>query len=240
MVLEEAPVRGEAGSRRRWHPVPLSARTEGALDDMAERLAAFLEKHPETALEDVAHTLQKGRKAFGSRRVVIAGTTAELVDSLRNHRWTERLADPGETPAAGNVYFMFPGAGSQHVGMGRELYETEPVYRAAVDECAGQLLPLLSEDIRDVLYPSEAGRAEAERKIAGPTYAFASLFATEYALARLWMHCGVRPAGCVGHSFWQYLAAVVAGVFSLKDALAVAVRRGQLMDRVAEGAMLLL
>lgn len=63
---------------------------------------------------------------------------------------------------------MFPGAGSQHVGMGRELYETEPVYRAAVDECAGQLLPLLSEDIRDVLYPSEAGRAEAERKIAGP------------------------------------------------------------------------
>lgn len=171
---------------------------------------------------------------------MIAGTTAELVDSLRNHRWTERLADPGETPAAGNVYFMFPGAGSQHVGMGRELYETEPVYRAAVDECAGQLLPLLSEDIRDVLYPSEAGRAEAERKIAGPTYAFASLFATEYALARLWMHWGVRPAGCVGHSFGQYLAAVVAGVFSLKDALAVAVRRGQLMDRVEEGAMLLL
>lgn len=240
MVLEEAPVRGEAGSRRRWHPVPLSARTEGALDAMAERLAAFLEKHPEIALEDVAHTLQKGRKAFGSRRVVIAGTTAELVDSLRNHRWTERLADPGEPPAAGNVYFMFPGAGSQHVGMGRELYETEPVYRAAVDECAGQLLPLLSEDIRDVLYPSEAGRAEAERKIAGPTYAFASLFATEYALARLWMHWGVRPAGCVGHSFGQYLAAVVAGVFSLKDALAVAVRRGQLMDRVEEGAMLLL
>lgn len=152
----------------------------------------------------------------------------------------ERLADPGKPPAAGNVYFMFPGAGSQHVGMGRELYETEPVYRDAVDECAGQLLPLLSEDIRDVLYPSEAERAEAERKIAGPTYAFASLFATEYALARLWMHWGVRPAGCVGHSFGQYLAAVVAGVFSLKDALAVAVRRGQLMDRVEEGAMLLL
>lgn len=240
MILEEAPVRTGSGPRRRWHPIPLSARTEEALDGIAERLAAFLEKHPETALEDVAYTLQRGRKAFDSRRVMVADTTEALAESLKNRRWTERLADSAAPPAAGNVYFMFPGVGSQHVGMGRELYETEPVYRDAVDECAELLLPLISEDIRDLLYASGEAAAEAERKLAGPTYTFASLFATEYALAQLWMHWGVRPAGCVGHSFGQYLAAVVADVFSLEDALSIAVKRGQLMDRVEEGAMLLL
>lgn len=241
MVLEEAPARAEdVPAVRCRQAVPLSARSSESLDVMAERLADFLEKRPETRLEDVAFSLWNGRRAFGCRRCVTASDTAELVEALRKRLWTEKLVEPAVPAGGGKVYFMFPGAGSQHVGMGHDLYEHEPVYRKAVDECAELLLPMLGEDIRSVLFAQGDALEEARRKIDGPLYAFCSLFATEYALAKLWMSRGVQPAGCVGHSFGQYLAAVVSGVFSLRDALRIAVKRGRLMDRVEEGAMLLL
>ena len=238
MVLEEAPCREASRSSGRWCVIPLSAATEESLNGATARLADFLERHADIPLQDAAYTLQRGRRHFAHRRALAADSVSSLLTHLKEGRWNEN-SRPSEAGAPA-VYFLFPGAGSQYVGMGRELYADEPVYREAVDECARILLPLLGEDVRDVLYAEGAATEEAARKMATPTFSFASLFATEYALARLWMHRGIRPAGCVGHSFGQYLAAVMAGVFSLEDALAVAVRRGQLMDRVEEGAMLLL
>ena len=240
MVLEEAPRGNVSFSEKKWSVIPLSARTEEALENMTSRLSAFLEKHPQTDIRDIARTLQRGRMHFGCRRALTADSTSSLLSELTDRRWKERLVEGTGEGSAGSVYFLFPGAGSQYVGMGRELYEEEPVYRDAVDECARILLPLLGEDIRNILYAQEVDREAASQKMAAPTFSFASLFATEYALARFWLHQGICPAGYVGHSFGQYLAAGMAGVFSLEDALAIAVRRGQLMDRVEEGAMLLL
>jgi acyl transferase domain-containing protein/acyl carrier protein len=235
-IVEQAPERCVGGTARVFRPVVLSAHSRESLDDMSARLSGFLDAHPQADLDDIAFTLQKGRKALACRRLVVADSVGELKVSLRERRWLD-----GQPERDGcKVYFLFPGIGAQYPGMGRSLYEKEPVYRSAVEECAEKLSRLLGEDIREILYPPAGKEFRAAEKMNDLVFAFVSLFTTEYALARLWTHWGVEPAGCVGHSFGQYAAAVVAKVFSLNDALAVAVLRGRLMQKLAPGAMLLL
>jgi non-ribosomal peptide synthase protein (TIGR01720 family) len=136
---------------------------------------------------------------------------------------------------------MFPGQGAQYVGMGAGLYETEATFRTHLDECAELLRPALGLDLREVLYPSTAsgaGESECARRLQQTSLAQPALFAVEYALARLWMQCGVRPAAMVGHSIGEYVAACLAGVFSLEDALALVAARGRLMQSLPSGTML--
>jgi acyl transferase domain-containing protein len=132
---------------------------------------------------------------------------------------------------------MFPGQGSQYTGMGRDLYRFEPVFREQVDLCSELLRPQLKIDLREVLYPGEQNAAEANRMLE-TCIAQPALFVVEYAIAKLWMAWGVHPDAMIGHSIGEYVAACLAGVFSLEDALALLAARGRLMQRLPGGAML--
>src|SRR5262249_46774411 len=136
------------------------------------------------------------------------------------------------------VAFLFPGQGTQHVNMGRELYSGERLFRCQLDLCSEVLASHLNVNLAEILYPSPGGRREAERQLSQPMVAQPALFAVEYALATLWMEWGVRPAAMLGHSIGEYVAACLAGVFSLEDALALLAFRGRLTQQLPWGAML--
>jgi amino acid adenylation domain-containing protein len=230
-VLEEAPVAAPAGASRPFQLLLLSARSAAALEAATGNLAAHLRRQPELSLADAAYTLQAGRRPLAHRRVVVARDVAEAQAALETRdpeRVLTRIAGTGQRP----VVFLFPGQGSQYPGMGRGLYESEPVYRDAFDSCLEILSPHLGGlDLRSAL--AGEGRLLQETGLAQP-----ALFAVEYALARLWMEWGVRPEAMLGHSLGEYVAACLAGVFSLEDALALVAVRGRLMQELPKGAML--
>ncbi|MGW1954890.1 hybrid non-ribosomal peptide synthetase/type I polyketide synthase [Streptomyces sp. NPDC001920] len=231
VVLEEAPERAAATEGSGPRLLPLSAATPTALDTVAADLAAHLRSHPEERLDEVAHTLQNGRRALAYRRFVVAENAEEAVAAL--------LPGPGShvTDAARETVFAFSGQGTQRVGMGRALYEREPVFRAEVDRAAGILLPCLGRDIRALLYPADAERDAAHAAMGSTRYAQPALFVVEFALAKLWMSWGVRPAAMLGHSLGELVAACLSGVLSFEDALRLVAERGRLMQEAAPGAM---
>jgi acyl transferase domain-containing protein/acyl carrier protein len=238
VVLEQAPDQPGDGASRGWQLLPLSARTPTALAQMAQRLADHLRAHPELPLADVAHTLQVGRKRFAHRTAVACRTVDEAIAALEGRDARRRLAqDSAPAPDAARVAFMFPGQGAQHVDMGRELYEREPVFRDTVDQCAQALRPLLDLDLREMLYPAPGGEQDAATRLGQTALTQPALFVVEYALARLWQSWGLVPAAMIGHSIGEYVAACLSGVFSLEDALSLVATRGRLLQSMAPGAM---
>ena len=237
VVVEEAPEQRSVETKRRRHLLPLSARTITALDTATFNLHAFLKDQTTLDVSDVAYTLQVGRKHFNHRRVVICRDMDDVVHSLETidaRRVFTSLQEPRERP----VVFMFPGQGAQYAGMGRELYETESVFREEVDGCAEILKSHLGFDLRDVLYPTDAQLEEATQKISQTYITQPALFVTEYALAKQWMEWGVKPEAMIGHSIGEYVAACLAGVFSLEDALRLVALRGRLIQDLPSGSML--
>ena len=230
-VLEEAPLQPALAVAREAQLLVLSARGEAALDAACARLAAHLEAHPEQPLADVAFTLQTGRQAFAQRRALVATDRAAAIAALREPKRAPVLGGRHEGGAR-PVAFLFSGQGSQHAGMGRGLYATEPVFREVVDRCAALLQPLIGTDIRSLLHADDSDAALAETRITQP-----ALFVTEVALATLWQHWGVVPQAMLGHSLGEYVAAHLAGVMSLEDALTVVAARGRLMQQQAPGTM---
>jgi acyl transferase domain-containing protein/acyl carrier protein len=237
-VLEQPPVPAASEPARDWHLLVLSARTPEALEAATDRLAAHLRAHPEQPLADTAHTLQLGRRAFAHRRVLAArdaGEAAQALESRAPESVAGEVAPDEGRPAA----FLFHGVGSQYAGMGRGVYASEPVYREVVDRCAELLRPRLGVDLREVLYAGEEAADEA-RWTHDTRLSHLAVFVTGYALARLWMHWGVRPRAMIGHSLGEYVAATVAGVWGLEDALMLVAERARLMDAMPRGAMLAL
>ena len=238
LILEEAPKKDSASPEKQAARIlPFSARSDESVKKECRQFADWALAHPEASFRDAAFTLQNGREAQPFRRAVVASSLAGAAKELQEERW---IGQPGGIPKEGaRACFMFPGAGSQHVGMGQGLYRDNAVFREAVDECAETVRKLAGFDVREMLYPSEDRKAWAEEAINMPLGGFCSLFAVEWAMARVWMSLGVRPAAVGGHSFGQYPAAAVAGIMSPEDALKVAVKRGQLMDKVKSGGMVL-
>ncbi len=237
VVLEEAPEPEPSASVRNWHVLPLSARTSTALDAATINLHAHLKEHPALDLSDVAHTLQVGRKQFNHRRVVVCSDAEDAVRALdtldAKHVFTS-MQEPRERP----VVFMFPGQGAQYVRMGLELYRAESVFRETIDSCSEMLKPHLGFDLREVLYPTDEGLEEAQQKLKQTFVTQPALFVTEYALAKQWIDWGVNPQAMIGHSIGEYVAACLAGVFSLEDALRLVAARGRLIQSLPSGSML--
>ncbi|HYR11343.1 MAG TPA: SDR family oxidoreductase, partial [Longimicrobium sp.] len=232
VVLEEAPAPApREGTPRPVQLLVLSARTEAALDAARANLADHLERHPETDPADAAFTLQRGRAEMDWRVAVPASTAEEAANALRGVRGTPAGRD---RPIA----FLFPGQGAQHVRMAAGVYASEPLFRAELDRCADVLRPELGFDLRDVLFPPAGEEDEAAERLGQTAVTQPALFAVEYALARLWMSWGVRVDAMLGHSVGEFVAATLAGVFTLDDVLRLVAARGRLMQSLPAGAML--
>ncbi|WP_413206151.1 beta-ketoacyl synthase N-terminal-like domain-containing protein [Rhodospirillum sp. A1_3_36] len=230
-ILEEAPQTAAGSPSRPVQIVTLSARSEAALRDAAGNLAAHLETTPSVDFADACHTLRRGRRAFPVRYAFACRSVEEAIRRLKADEPGHACERPDQS-----VAFLFPGQGSQYPGMARDLYEREPLFRAEIDTCATLLEPQLGRDIRSLLLPPNAEQAAGE--LTRTALAQPVLFAVEYALARLLMSWGITPAAMIGHSLGEYVAACLAEVFSLPDALTLITARGRLMQSMAPGVML--
>ncbi|PTL83578.1 type I polyketide synthase [Vitiosangium sp. GDMCC 1.1324] len=238
VVLEQAPARPASAPTARPHQLLLlSARTESALRAAEGRLAEHLREDSGGALADVAHTLRVGRRAMSFRTAVVACSPGEAV-ALLDGRVPGAPSRGGKVSQPRTVAFLLPGQGSQFAGMGAALLETEAAFREPMERCATLLEGALGLDLRRLLRPAPEEREAADALLRETRVCQPVLFAVEYALARLLESWGVRPSAMLGHSLGEYVAACLAGVFSLEDALAVVAERGRLMGAMRPGSML--
>ncbi|HBB32528.1 MAG TPA: short-chain dehydrogenase, partial [Cyanobacteria bacterium UBA8803] len=253
VILEEAPVQGVGRvegeevisgnatpcdnpkyTDRSQHLLTLSAKNQKALGELAQRYADFLASHPEVSLADVCFTANTGRSHFDYRLAVVADSTAQLraqLEAFAAGKETVGLVS-GQVEGTDypNIAFLFTGQGSQYIGMGRQFYETQPIFRQALDRCNEILRSYLEQPLLEVLYP-EPGTSSPLDETA---YTQPALFALEYALFQLWKSWGIEPSIVMGHSVGEYAAACVAGVFSLEDGLKLIAERARLMQALPQ------
>ena len=238
VVLEEAPsqVKEEDDLQRPVHILTLSAKTPTALADLVDSYHHYLETNLDLDLGDVCYTASTGRVHFNHRLAVVAEKQTELTEKLRQFKLEDKVEGicSGKlliNATAPKVAFLFTGQGSQYVNMGKELYEQAPVFRAALDECEEILEELGVNSILEIIYP-EGGETSPLDQTA---YTQPAIFAIEYALAKLWESWGIKPDVVMGHSVGEYIAATVAGIFSLEDGLKLIAARGRLMQQLPAG-----
>lgn len=238
LILEEAPPRPQSTqSLRPGYLIILSTKTESALQHARTNLLEHLQSHPEQDLADIAYTLQIGRRAFDHRLAIVCQDKQDAIQVLQTAEPARILSAVKDTRQP-SVAFLFPGQGTQYVNMGKELYLTEPVFRKEVDNCARLLLSQGGVDLRDILFAEGESTEERNAQLHQTRLTQPALFIIEYALAKLWGAWGVRPAAMIGHSIGEYVAACLAGVFTLEDALKLVAIRGHLMQELPPGAML--
>jgi amino acid adenylation domain-containing protein/thioester reductase-like protein len=235
--LEEVEPPGDRIERPR-HLLTLSARNRDSLQSLVSRYERHLDGQPEASLADICYTANTGRAHFERRLAIIAGSTGDCQAALNAYLSGESAPDviQGSKPAGSmpRPVFLFTGQGSQYVGMGRQLYETQPVFKRVLDQCADLLKPDLGRPLLSVIYPD----LDEESPLDETQYTQPAIFALEYALAELWRSWGVEPAAVMGHSVGEYVAACVAGVFSLEDGLRLIAARGRLMQSLSvKGSM---
>jgi len=231
VIVEEPPQVEPSGNGHEHQLIVWSARTPEVLASLTDNLAQYFAKHPNLNFADAAYTLQTGRSRHKHRRAIVASSAEDAAKALSDATKQDRHF---ENP---DVVFCFPGQGVQFVGMGRKLYETEPVFRQHLNHCDAILMPLLGESLLSVLYPENA-IDEAQARLNQTLYAQPAIFAFEYALAQLWLSWGIQPAAMVGHSIGEYVAACLSDVFSLEDALQLVSARCHLMQDLPRGSML--
>lgn len=241
VILEEAPAPIPSTPDEGWQLLPLAAKTTTALSAQLEQLTHDFQQQPDLRLADVAYTLQVGRQAFTQRAFVVSHDLTTAQQALQTPDSPYFFANEGKVNESQTVTFMFPGQGTQYVGMGRELYGQFPYFREQVDECAARLKPLLGLDLRTILFPdmnNVAEQAKAAQLLNQTEITQPALFVISYALARLWQAWGIQPQAMIGHSIGEYVAACLAGVFSLADALQLVTVRGRVMGQMLPGGML--
>jgi acyl transferase domain-containing protein/acyl carrier protein len=257
VILEEPPAAEPSTPGRPWQLLAWSAKTEKALESVTAGLADQIARAGDLA--DVAYTLQVGRRALDFRRMLVCRDMDDAAKALAE-KDPRRLHTSYREEAERPLVFMFPGLGGQYVNMCRGLYESEPVFKEEVDRCSEMLTGHLGFDLRKDLYPDEPqpesggaqpgssinlramlgrdGAREADGRLSRTSVSQPLLFMIEYALARLWMSWGMRPTALVGYSLGEYVAACLAGVFSLEDALKLVAQRARMIESLAPGALL--
>jgi amino acid adenylation domain-containing protein len=213
-----------------------SAKNEWSLDSYTKKLADGLKETEENQLADIAYTLNTTKQGFNYRRFAVAGEKDKLTESL-THTAILSAQTKKNTNAIREVVFTFPGQGSQYVNMAKELYENEPVFRDAMEECNTLLKAQSNEDLLAVIYPAEHNE-KSEENLKNTRYSQPALFMIGYSLAKLWMSWGVYPSAFIGHSIGEFVAAHFAGVLCLKDVLKIIAVRGKLMSELPGGSML--
>lgn len=236
VVEEYEPKQVNSDKGRPLQLLTWSAKSQHSLDGYQTALSDYLKSSIDVSLADVAYTLTNTRESFTERSFIIANSSADandkLLDTDHKHIKTNSLkAEPSE------LAFLFPGQGSQYLQMGKSLYEEEDVFKNAVDTCAELLKSDLKLDIRDIIYPEE-NSPDAEEKLKDTQYTQPALFVIEYALSQLWMSWGIKPTLLCGHSIGEFVAAHLAGIFSLEDALHLITMRGKLVSDLPGGSML--
>ncbi len=230
LIVEEAPRRKERakGLERPLQILALSGRTDKALEELSARYQEELGTTAE-GLADVCYTANAGRAHFEYRMAVVGETPEEIATKLSRRKPGNAIRErTGIRPV-----FLFSGQGSQYAGMGKVLYETQGVFRKAIDECEELLKGELGKPLGEVLWGG------ATEELEQTAYTQPCLFALEYAIAEMWKSWGVEPGAMLGHSVGEYVAACVAGVYSLADGLKLIAARGRLMQGVSgRGAML--
>jgi malonyl CoA-acyl carrier protein transacylase len=228
LIVQEAPASESRTleAERPLHVLALSARSRKALQQRKEELAAGMDSVTGD-LADLCFTANAGRAHFDERAVFVGATREQMKQALA----FPPLA-AGTKEGESEIVFLFSGQGSQFAGMGQELYRTQPVFRQTMDECAELLRAELPEPLLEVLWGKSVSLLDHT------AYTQPGIFALEYSLAKLWMSWGVQPAAVLGHSVGEYVAACVAGVYSLADGLKLIAKRASMMQAVTgRGAM---
>jgi len=241
LILEEAPsqfkiqnskFKSEEFIERPCHILTLSGKCENALQELAQRYQEFLGNNSTAAIADICFTANTGRSHFKHRLAVVAESTEKLRQQLNGFETGVDtpgvVRGPVTSKKPPKIVFLFTGQGSQYVDMGRELYETQPTFRKTLEQCDGILRAYQQKPLLSVLYP-EPGETSPIDETA---YTQPALFAIEYALFELWKSWGIEPDVVMGHSVGEYVAACVAGVFSLEDGLKLIAHRGRLMQEL--------
>jgi len=231
VILEEAPApsaTAEDAGTRKPYLLPLAAKSEAALKQLAQRYAAHLAEHASEGLADVCYTAGVGRAHFDHRLAILGEDRATLIDRLNRFNSDQESQGTayGHAFAPPEIAFLFSGQGSQYAGMGRQLYASEPVFRRVIDECEKALAGTLPKSLTALMFESD--RAELEQT----AHLQPALFALEVALAGLWKSWGISPSIVTGHSLGEFSAACVAGVFDAATGAKLVALRGRLMQSV--------
>jgi malonyl CoA-acyl carrier protein transacylase len=218
---------------RSRHLFSLSAKNESALRALAQRYDTYLQSNSEDSLANICFTVNTGRSHFKHRLAIIADSKTQLREQLnafstenlfQERRFRGVLKSNHKPP---KIAFLFTGQGSQYVGMGQELYETHPIFRQTLERCDDILRPFLETPLLKVLYGND-------EYLDNTAYTQPALFALEYALAELWQSWGIKPAVVMGHSVGEYVAACIAGVFTLEEGLKLVAERANLMQSLPQ------
>ena len=226
-VERERQIKTEKMLERPLHLFTLSAKSEPALKDLVSSYQNYLAHNPEANLADICYTASAGRSHFDYRMAIAVESVAQLQQKLANA--LEKPAEIVYDEVEGNsdrLAFMFTGQGSQYAEMGVELYKTQPVFKATVDRCAELIEPYLDRSFQEILHDSSL--------LNQTIYTQPAIFVLEYALAQMWLDWGIQPSALIGHSIGEYVAATIAGVFDLADALKLIATRGKLMQGLSQ------
>jgi acyl transferase domain-containing protein/acyl-CoA synthetase (AMP-forming)/AMP-acid ligase II/acyl carrier protein/short-subunit dehydrogenase len=227
---------GERGRLGGFHLLALSAKSEKALESLIQKYLTFLTANPDVDLSSLCHTANKGRIHFNYRRSIVTNSISDLQQQLntcietRKNSHNNHFSNYTQNNTVDRLVFCFAGQGSQYPKMGQELYETQSVFREAIDNCAAILQSYLDVSLLDIIY-------DRPDLLNHTTHTQVAVFAIEYALSQLWQSWGIFPSAAIGHSLGEYVAATVAGVFSLADGLKLVAMRSKLMGSLPQGSM---
>ncbi len=230
IILQETPNQDIKKIAKEHKLIRYSAKSEAALENYETRLLDFLENNHEIDIDSLAYTLQIGRKQFDFAKYLLVRDQDDLIESLTNKRAKENIVK-----AKNNLVFMFSGQGSQYLNMGKDLYDSFPVFKEFLDEGLDRLQQLNGTDYKSIVFNEDAVPSGL---INQTLYTQPILFVFEYALSQLLLALGTAPDYMIGHSLGEYVAATISGVFTFEDALKIVSKRAELMSQVAEGDMI--